>query len=97
MKTKNGNPNDSTKTSVQGVRKHARNGKYIATYTKYLGAFDTIAEAKAAREKFIAKTPAGRLGIGQDIAGLATFLASDDAGFCIGGVYMADGGADVKS
>ena len=50
-----------------------------------------------AREKFIAKTPAGRLGIGDDIAGLATFLASDDAGFCIGGVYMADGGADVKS
>jgi NAD(P)-dependent dehydrogenase (short-subunit alcohol dehydrogenase family) len=50
-----------------------------------------------AREKFIAKTPAGRLGIGEDIAGLATFLASDDAGFCIGGVYMADGGADVKS
>ena len=49
------------------------------------------------REKFIAKTPAGRLGIGDDIAGLATFLASDDAGFCIGGVYMADGGADVKS
>jgi NAD(P)-dependent dehydrogenase (short-subunit alcohol dehydrogenase family) len=50
-----------------------------------------------AREKFIAKTPAGRLGIGDDIAGLAAFLASDDAGFCIGGVYMADGGADVKS
>ncbi len=50
-----------------------------------------------AREKFIAKTPAGRLGIGEDIAGLATFLASDDAGFCVGGVYMADGGADVKS
>jgi len=50
-----------------------------------------------AREKFIAKTPAGRLGIGDDIAGLATFLATDDAGFCIGGVYMADGGADVKS
>jgi NAD(P)-dependent dehydrogenase (short-subunit alcohol dehydrogenase family) len=47
-----------------------------------------------ARKKYAAKIPAGRLGVGGDIAGLATFLASDDAGFCLGGVYMADGGAD---
>ena len=49
------------------------------------------------RERFIGKIPAGRLGVGEDIAGLATFLASNEAGFCIGGVYMADGGADVRS
>jgi NAD(P)-dependent dehydrogenase (short-subunit alcohol dehydrogenase family) len=47
-----------------------------------------------ARKKSAAKIPAGRLGVGDDIAGLATFLASDDAGFCLGGVYMVDGGAD---
>jgi NAD(P)-dependent dehydrogenase (short-subunit alcohol dehydrogenase family) len=47
-----------------------------------------------ARKKSVAKIPAGRLGVGDDIAGLATFLASDDAAFCLGGVYMADGGAD---
>ena len=47
-----------------------------------------------ARKKYAAKIPAGRLGVGDDIAGLATFLASDDAAFCMGGVYMADGGAD---
>jgi NAD(P)-dependent dehydrogenase (short-subunit alcohol dehydrogenase family) len=49
------------------------------------------------RERFIGQIPAGRLGVGEDIAGLATFLASNEAGFCIGGVYMADGGADVRS
>ncbi|HEV2496015.1 MAG TPA: glucose 1-dehydrogenase [Terriglobia bacterium] len=47
-----------------------------------------------ARRKSAAKIPAGRLGVGEDLAGLATFLASDDADFCMGGIYMADGGAD---
>ena len=47
-----------------------------------------------ARRRSVAKIPAGRLGVGDDLAGLATFLASDDAAFCIGGIYMADGGAD---
>jgi NAD(P)-dependent dehydrogenase (short-subunit alcohol dehydrogenase family) len=44
------------------------------------------------REKLIAMAPCGRLGIGDDIAGLAAFLASDDADYCVGGFYAADGG-----
>lgn len=48
-----------------------------------------------AREKYIPRIPAGRLGVAPDIAGMATFLASDEASFCIGGVYMVDGGADL--
>jgi len=50
-----------------------------------------------ARRKSELKIPAGRLGQGGDLAGLAAFLASDEASFCIGGVYMADGGADVAA
>jgi NAD(P)-dependent dehydrogenase (short-subunit alcohol dehydrogenase family) len=48
-----------------------------------------------ARKKYILRIPAGRLGVGPDIGGMATFLATDEASFCIGGVYMVDGGADL--
>jgi NAD(P)-dependent dehydrogenase (short-subunit alcohol dehydrogenase family) len=48
-----------------------------------------------ARKKYVSKIPAGRLGVAIDIAGMATFLASEDASFCIGGVYLVDGGADL--
>jgi NAD(P)-dependent dehydrogenase (short-subunit alcohol dehydrogenase family) len=47
------------------------------------------------RGKYIPKIPAGRLGLADDIAGMATFLATDDANFCIGGLYFVDGGADL--
>lgn len=48
-----------------------------------------------ARQKYISRIPAGRLGVGSDLAGMATLLATDEASFCIGGVYMVDGGADL--
>jgi NAD(P)-dependent dehydrogenase (short-subunit alcohol dehydrogenase family) len=49
-------------------------------------------EIPGAREKWAAAAPAARLGTGKDVAGMAVFLASDDADYCVGGVYMVDGG-----
>jgi NAD(P)-dependent dehydrogenase (short-subunit alcohol dehydrogenase family) len=48
-----------------------------------------------ARKKYVPRIPAGRLGVAADIGGMATFLASEEASFCIGGVYLVDGGADL--
>lgn len=44
------------------------------------------------RQQRIAMTPCGRLGTGEDLAGLAVFLASDEADYCMGGFYAVDGG-----
>jgi len=46
----------------------------------------------AMRRRRIAVTPYGRLGTMEDVAGLAVFLASDEAEFCVGGFYVIDGG-----
>ena len=40
----------------------------------------------------VALMPVGRLGKPEDVVGLAVFLASDEASFCVGGIYMVDGG-----
>jgi NAD(P)-dependent dehydrogenase (short-subunit alcohol dehydrogenase family) len=48
---------------------------------------------RADREELM---PIGRLGEPEDVVGLAVFLASDEAGFCVGGIYMADGGMTAK-
>jgi len=44
------------------------------------------------RQQRVATTPYGRLGTAEDVAGLAVFLASDEADFCVGGFYAVDGG-----
>jgi NAD(P)-dependent dehydrogenase (short-subunit alcohol dehydrogenase family) len=61
------------------------------------GTIDTPMNAEeflvpGAREKWAAAAPAGRLGSGGDVAGMALFLATEDADYCVGGVYMVDGG-----
>ena len=64
------------------------------------GTMDTPMNAKefsepGARNKYIPRIPARRLGVAADIAGMATFLATDEAAFCVGGLYFVDGGADL--
>jgi dehydrogenase/reductase SDR family member 4 len=43
-------------------------------------------------EHTLAQQPLKRIGVPEDVAGLALFLASDAAAYCTGGVYMVDGG-----
>ncbi len=45
------------------------------------------------RQSFLSEQPIARLGQPEDIAGLALFLASDEAAFITGQVFVADGGA----
>ena len=47
---------------------------------------------EAILERFLQHIPIKRVGIPEDIAGLAVYLASDAAAYCTGGIYMVDGG-----
>jgi 2-keto-3-deoxy-L-fuconate dehydrogenase len=44
------------------------------------------------RAAFIARQPMGRLGTTEEIAALATYLASDESGFTTGAIHLIDGG-----
>ncbi|MCY1552753.1 3-oxoacyl-[acyl-carrier-protein] reductase [compost metagenome] len=50
------------------------------------------ADAAGAEEAVIAQHPVGRLGEPRDIASLATWLASDEASFATGQLFVLDGG-----
>lgn len=45
-----------------------------------------------ARAAFVARQPMGRLGTAEEIAALAAYLASDEAGFVTGQAHVIDGG-----
>jgi 2-keto-3-deoxy-L-fuconate dehydrogenase len=44
------------------------------------------------RREFVARQPMGRLGNAEEIASLATHLASDESNFTTGQVHVIDGG-----
>ena len=47
---------------------------------------------EAILKNMLKQVPLGRMGQSEEIAALALFLASSEAGYCTGGVYVADGG-----
>ena len=53
--------------------------------------------SEAARTDALARHPSGRFGKAEDIANLATWLASDEAGFASGQCYILDGGMTAAS
>lgn len=60
-------------------------------------AFAVADDPEAAKRDALARHPAGRFGEPDDIAGLALWLASDDAAFATGQCYTLDGGMTAAS
>jgi 2-keto-3-deoxy-L-fuconate dehydrogenase len=53
---------------------------------------NAFADPVQARKDFISRQPLGRLGLAEEIAAAALYLASDDAAYTTGTVLVADGG-----
>lgn len=51
-----------------------------------------VAKDKAAKRRLLSRTPMQRIGTPNEIAGIAAFLASDDASYISGETIFADGG-----
>ena len=47
---------------------------------------------RGAAARFVSEQPIGRLGQPEDVGGLALYLASDEASFVTGQVFVVDGG-----
>jgi NAD(P)-dependent dehydrogenase (short-subunit alcohol dehydrogenase family) len=52
----------------------------------------TLTDDTGAVEKLLQRVPLRRMGTPGDIAGMITFLASDDAAYATGGIFTIDGG-----
>ncbi|MEX5729533.1 2-keto-3-deoxy-L-fuconate dehydrogenase [Rhodovulum iodosum] len=51
-----------------------------------------MGDYEAALKAFVARQPMGRIGTAQEVAHLAVYLASDEAGFTTGQAHVIDGG-----
>jgi 3-oxoacyl-[acyl-carrier protein] reductase len=90
----------TSKAGIMGLTRvmaaaHARHGIRVNSIVP--GTMDTPMNAyiladQSAREQYREAVPMGRLGVPQDIEGIAVFLASDESSYCTGGMYMCDGG-----
>ena len=79
-----------------GIRVNAISPGWIMTGMAD-AAFAVAADPAAAEQDALARHPAGRLGKPGDIASLAAWLASDEAGFATGQCYTLDGGMTAAS
>jgi 3-oxoacyl-[acyl-carrier protein] reductase len=84
------------KTMALSWAKHNVRANAIApglTITRQISA--ALERQRDLRDKTIARTPVGRLGVPEDIAGIALFLGSKAASFITGQTLLVDGGYSI--
>lgn len=66
--------------------------------TRMMDSIDaSVGALEEVRARNFARIPLGRYGTPDEVAALTAFLSSDDAGYCTGGTYLADGGSMAGS
>ena len=89
---------DGRAIAVQGdVAQRSDAQRLVAEAKKAFGRLDVLVNKAGVmgtefKKQLIASTPLGRLGQPEDIARVAVFLASDDAGWLTGKIIFANGG-----
>lgn len=87
-----GGINQLTKAMALSLAPHGIRVNAIGPGSIMTDMLASIATDKAAKHRLLSRTPLGRVGDPSEIAGIAAFLASDDASYVTGQTIYADGG-----
>lgn len=81
-----------TKTAALSLAPYGIRVNAIGPGSIMTGMLASVNSDPAAKTKILSRTPMQRVGEASEIAGVAAFLASDDAGYVTGQTIFADGG-----
>lgn len=81
-----------TKSMALALASHQIRVNAIAPGSIATKMLDPVSSSEVARMKLLSRTPLGRIGNPSEIAGIAVFLASNDASYITGETIFADGG-----
>lgn len=81
----------AVEAAAKGVRVNSVNPGPIESRMMQSINSGQAADAKAAHDATSSAVPAKRYGTPEEVAALVAFLASDEAGYCSGGIYTVDG------
>jgi NAD(P)-dependent dehydrogenase (short-subunit alcohol dehydrogenase family) len=84
--------NQLTKVMALSLAPHGIRVNAIGPGSIMTDILKAVASDQAARQRILSRTPLGRIGEPSEIAGIAAFLASDDASYITGQTIYADGG-----
>ncbi len=87
-----GGVNQLTKVMALGLAPHGIRVNAIGPGSIMTDMLATITTDQAAKNRVLSRTPLGRIGDPDEIAAIASFLASDDASYITGQTIYADGG-----
>ncbi len=87
-----GGVNQLTKVMALSLAPHGIRVNAIGPGSINTDMLASVADDAAARNRLLSRTPMGRIGQPAEIAGIAAFLASDDASYVTGQTIYADGG-----
>lgn len=87
-----GGVNQLTKVASLALAKHGIRVNAIGPGSIMTRILESVAGDAEAQAQILSRTPMGRIGETSEIAGIAAFLASDDASYVTGQTIYADGG-----
>jgi glucose 1-dehydrogenase len=87
-----GGINQLTKVMALALAPHGIRVNAIGPGSIMTRILQAVADDEAATKRILSRTPLGRIGEPSEIAGIAVFLATDDASYVTGQTIYADGG-----
>ena len=81
-----------TRTMALSLAKHGIRVNAIGPGSIMTDILKSVANDREAKRRILSRTPLGRIGTPEEVAGVAAFLASSDASYITGEIIYVDGG-----